>query len=410
METGPGAGPSVAGVASWAEGLGALAERLGRRFARAEARERLAAYLKGLLSPVERKNGWQLAEAAGDANPDGVQHLLGRADWQADDVRDDSRAYVNAHLGAPDGILVVDETGFLKKGTKSVGVQRQYAGTAGRIENCRVGVFLAYASPKGRTFPDRELYLPREWAEDAARREEAGVPGTVEFATKPQLARRMLGRALDGGVPAAWVTGDEVYGGDRRLRRWLEERRQPFVLAVESTEPLWADTGHGPGQVAASALAAGVPAADWQRLSAGAGAKGPRLYDWSRVAIRPLHEPGWERWLLVRRSLADPDELAYYVVFAPAGTTPAELVRVAGSRWAIEESIETAKGEVGLDEYEVRKWAGWYRHITLALAAHAYLTVTRAAAGDAEAAKGGIGMVSSGSLDAFKRKRRRSSP
>ena len=368
----------VGAVATWAEGLDAVHARVAPRFARAEPRRRALAYLRGLLSPVERKNGWQLAEQAGETTPDGMQHLLARADWDADQVRDDLRAYVVEHLGDEQAVLVIDETGFLKKGTKSVGVQRQYSGTAGRIENCQIGVFLAYASPKGRTFLDRELYLPKEWATDTARREAAAVPATIEFRTKPRLARAMLERALDAGVSAAWVTGDEIYGGDRRLRRWLEERQVPHVLAVKSTEPLWTRTTWR--QVAAKTLAAAIPDGEWQRLSAGEGAKGPRVYDWARVPIRALPEPGWDYWLLVRRSVADPTERAYYVCFCPAGTPLAELVRVAGSRWAIEESFETAKGEVGLDHYEVRRWPGWYRHITLAVLAHAYLTVTRAAA------------------------------
>ena len=368
----------VGAVATWAEDLEAVHARMAPRFARAEPRRRALAYLRGLLSPVERKNGWQLAEQAGEATPDGMQHLLARADWDADQVRDDLRAYVVEHLGDARAVLVIDETGFLKKGTKSVGVQRQYSGTAGRIENCQIGVFLAYTSPQGRTFLDRELYVPKEWAADRERRREAAVPETVEFRTKPQLARVMLERALDAGVPAAWVTGDEIYGGDRRLRLWLEERAVPHVLAVKSTEPLWTRTGSR--QVAAKVLAAAIPDSQWERLSAGEGAKGPRVYDWARVPIRALPEPGWDYWLLVRRALADPTDLAYYVCFCPAGTPLAELVRAAGTRWAIEESFETAKGEVGLDHYEVRRWPGWYRHITLALLAHAYLTVTRAAA------------------------------
>jgi SRSO17 transposase len=365
-------------VATWAEGLEALHARVAWRFARAEPRRRALAYPRGLLSPVERKNGWQLAEQAGEATPDGMQHLLARADWDADQVRDDLRAYVVEHLGDEQAVLVIDETGFLKKGPQSVGVQRQYSGTAGRIANCQIGVFLAYASPRGRTFLDRELYLPKEWAADRERRQAAAVPEGVEFRTKPQLARAMLERALDAGVPAAWVTGDEVYGGDRRLRMWLEERQVPHVLAVKSTEPLWTRTTWR--QVAAKTLAAGIADGDWERLSAGAGAKGPRVYDWARVPIRALPEPGWGYWLLVRRALVDPTDLAYYVCFCPGETPLAELVRVAGTRWAIEESFESAKGEVGLDHYEVRRWPGWYRHVTLALLAHAYLTVTRAAA------------------------------
>jgi len=365
-------------VAAWARGLGAMHARMAQRFARPEPRRRALQYLKGLLSSVERKNGWQLAEQAGEGTPDGMQRLLATADWDAEQVRDDLRAYVVEHLGDPTAVLVVDETGFVKKGPKSVGVQRQYSGTAGRIENCQIGVFLAYAGAQGRTFLDRELYLPKEWAADTARRREAAVPEGVAFRTKPQLARVMLERALAAGIPARWVTGDEVYGGDLRLRVWLEEHRVPHVLAIKRTEPLWTTTTWT--QVTAETLAAAVPDEAWERRSAGEGAKGPRVYDWARVPIRPLREPGWDYWLLVRRSLADPTDLAYYVCFCPAGTALAELVRVAGTRWAIEESFESAKGEVGLDHYEVRRWPGWYRHITLALLAHAYLTVTRAAA------------------------------
>ena len=399
--------PHIEEIGRWAQGLEGLVERIGRHFARAEARGRVLTYLQGLLSPVERKNAWQLAEGVGDATPYGFQHLLGRADWDADAVRDDLQGQVVEHLGASDGILVVDETSFLKKGSKSVGVAKQYSGTAGKVENCQIGVFLAYASPQGRTFLDRELYLPREWANDAERRQEAGVPEEVRFATKPQLARRMLERALDAGVPAAWVTGDTVYGGDRRLRMWLEGRNQPFVLAIKSNEPLWSDGEGGVRQRPAARIAASLTDEDWQRLSAGDGAKGPRLYDWARAELFRLPDPGWNHWLLVRRSIDDPKDLAYYVCFGPADTSLEELVRVAGTRWAIEECIETAKGEVGLDEYEVRKWQGWYRHITLSLLAHAYLTVTRATATGAEPAKGGT--IRQDSMAAYKERQRTSS-
>jgi SRSO17 transposase len=343
--------------------------------------------VKGLLGPLERKNGWQLAEFAGDTTPDGMQRLLATYAWDADAVRDDLQAYVVEHLGDPAGVLVVDETGFLKKGTKSVGVKRQYSGTAGRIENSQVGVFLAYASPQGRAFVDRELYLPQEWADDPIRRAQAGVPETVEFRTKPQLARAMLERALQTHVPVRWVTGDEVYGSDRHLRVWLEEQDLAYVLAVKSSEPLWALTPDGPRQIPAAALAASIPAEQWQRVSAGNGAKGPRLYDWARVRLRPFSDPERGYWLLVRRSLSDPTDLAYYVCYGPRDTTLEELVRVAGARWTIEECLEAAKGEVGLDHDEVRRWVGWYRHVTLALLAHAYLAVTRLHA-QADAEKG----------------------
>ena len=367
----------VAEVARWAEGIERVHECIAGRFRRPEPRRRALDYLRGLLSPVERKNGWQLAEQAGDATPDGVQRLLYNYRWDANLVRDDLRDYVVEHLGDADGVLVVDETGFLKKGDKSVGVQRQYSGTAGRIENCQVGVFLTYAGAKGRTLLDRELYLPQVWAQDRERREEAGVPEDAVFRTKPQLAQLMLERAADSGVPFSWFTGDEVYGSDRKLRRWLEREEIPHVMAIKSNEKLWAWTEKGPLQVRADRLASGVEESAWVRCSAGNGAKGPRVYDWTAVKIRPLREPGKGHWLLARRSLAKPGELAYYLCFGPAETTLAELVRVAGTRWAIEECFEEAKGEAGLDQYEVRRWDGWHRHITLAMLAHAYLTVIK---------------------------------
>ena len=367
----------VAEVARWAEGIERVHECIAGRFRRPEPRRRALDYLRGLLSRVERKNGWQLAEQAGDATPDGVQRLLYNYRWDADQVRDDLRDYVVEHLGDAGGVLVVDETGFLKKGDKSVGVQRQYSGTAGRIENCQVGVFLTYAGAKGRTLLDRELYLPQVWAEDQERRREAGVPEDAVFRTKPQLAQLMLERAVDSGVPFSWFTGDEVYGSGRKLRLRLEREGIPHVMAIKSNEKLWAWTDQGPLQVRADRLVSGVEESAWVRCSAGNGAKGPRVYDWTAVEIRPLREPGKGHWLLARRSIAKRAELACYVCFGPAETTLAELVRVAGTRWATLECFEEAKGEVGLDQYEVRKWDGWYRHITLAMLAHAYLAVIR---------------------------------
>ncbi len=375
-------------AAEWGADLERLHQRIGRRFARSESRQRALAYLKGLLGPVERKNSWHLAEAAGERTPTGMQEFLASADWEPDRVRDDLRTYVVERLGDPQGVLVMDETGFLKKGIKSAGVQRQYSGTAGRIENCQIGVFLAYASPVGRTFLDRELYLPQSWVADAARCREAGVPEGRPFQTKPQLARAMLDRALTAQVPAAWVTGDEVYGSDSGLRGWLEDRGQAYVMTIRSNEPVWISRAGAVRQTAAGAVAAHLESSAWQRLSAGEGAKGPRLYDWTYVSLAQLPAPGWAYGLLVRRSIDDPAQLAYYLCFSPDPTALAELVRVAGIRWAIEESFEAAKGEVGLDQYQVRRWTGWYRHITLALLAHAYLTVVRAAAAGTAAQKG----------------------
>ncbi len=284
----------LAEVAAWAQGIEAVHARIAGRFSRPEPRRRVLAYLKGLLSSIERKNCWQLAEQAGDLSPDGVQRLLATDDWDADLVRDDLQCYVVEHLGHPQGVLIIDETGFIKKGTKSVVVKRQYSGTAGRIENCQIGVFLAYASQKGRAFLDRELYLPKEWAQDRVRRQEAGVPEEVVFQTKPQLSQVMLQRALDGGVPAAWVTGDEVYGSDRSLRVWLEQREVAHVLAIKSNEPLWVGTDQGPAQVRAAKLAAQVPEVEWVRLSAGDGA-GIRL----DPSGHPSLESSWERLLAV---------------------------------------------------------------------------------------------------------------
>lgn len=367
-----------ASVAQWATGLDEVAQRLAARFPRSEPRHRALVYLRGLLSSVERKNGWPLAEQAGDASPYGVQHLLGRATWSADQVRDDLRAYVVDHLGAADGVLIVDETGFLKKGGQSVGVQRQYSGTAGGVENCQVGVFLAYHGSLGRAFLDRALYLPRSWTQDVERCHAAGIPEAVAFATKPVLARQMLERAFEAGVPARWVTGDSVYGSDSHFRRFLQQRGMPYVLGVTSDYTVRPFT--------VGALATTLPRTAWKRRSAGDGSKGPRRYEW---ALHRMYRDatGWGHWLRVRRQSSARHERAYYRVFAPADTTLEQRVAVAGKRWAVEECFEMAKGECGLDEYEVRSGTGWHRHITLSLLAHAYLTVVRAQAAAAEPLK-----------------------
>jgi SRSO17 transposase len=389
----------LAHVVRWATDLETLHRRIAGRFARSEQRRRSLAYLKALLSPVERKNGWQLAEQIGERRPDGVQRLLNAADWDAEAVRDDLRSYVVEHLGDEEAVLIVDETGFVKKGDKSVGVQRQYCGTAGRIENCQVGVFLCYASRHGSAFLDRALYLPKDWALNPVRRQEAGVPSSVRFLTKPELARAMLERALAAGVPFRWVTGDSVYGSDRRLRFFLEQRARWFVLAVPANELLM---HAGPHYRRADALAAAVPAAQqWQRLSAGEGAKGPRVYDWVLVELWRLQlteqERQWGHYLLARRSVEKPEEVAYYVVFCPRAQAVLEtLVRVAGSRWQIEVGFEAAKGACGLDEYEVRKWDAWHRHVTLSLLAHAFLAAMRAREGPEGKPEGNEGQEEKG--------------
>ena len=364
----------------WVAGLNDLFALVAGRFPRVEPRLRARAYVRGLLAPLAVKNGWTLAEAAGNATPDGMQRLLNRAAWDADGVRDDVRGYVVRYLGGAGGVLVVDETGFVKKGARSAGVQRQYSGTAGRVENCQLGVFCAYVTGTGRALIDRELYLPKPWTEDRDRCREAGVPDDVAFAVKPELARLMLGRALDAGVPAAWVTADEAYGRDGKFRDWLEQRRIGYVVAVAANQAVRGDAGASRADV----LAAHAPDQAWKRRSCGNGSKGPRVFDWAAATLPggDGEPPAWSRYLLVRRSLTRNAkgelELAYYLCCAPAGTQDEELIRVAGSRWAIEECFQTAKNETGLDQYQVRRYDAWYRHVTLAMLAHAYLAVTAA--------------------------------
>jgi len=390
-------------VQSWTQQFDALAQRIAPRFARAEARAQAKGYLQGLLSSVERKNGWQLAEALGQSNPYGLQHLLGRAVWDAEAVRDDLVAYVIENLADPDGVCILDESGFLKKGDQSCGVARQYTGTAGRIENAQVGVFLTYATSKGYTFLDRQLYLPKEWTDDKARCQAADVPEEVAFATKPKIAKAMLQRAFLAGVPCRWVTGDAVYGNDRSLQMWLQEQGVAHVMAVSGQEMVTL----GWEQFRVKALLPTLADDAWHLLSCGEGSKGPRLYAWAWLPINHAHGPGWGRWLLVRKSLTDPTEVTGYIAFAPADTPLERLVEVAGTRWTIECCFESAKGEVGLDEYEVRSWHGWHRHITLAMLAHAFLTVQRAQATDA--LKKGLlrlpGRQTTGSLRVFKQSR-----
>lgn len=357
--------------------------RIAGRFTRSEPRERVREYLCGLVAGLERKNGWTLAEQAGEVCPDGMQRLLRRADWDVDGVRDDLRDYVVEHLGEPDGVLVLDETGFLKKGTRSAGVQRQYSGTAGRVENCQIGVFLTYASSRGHALIDRELYLPESWIGDRDRCRAAGVPDEVEFATKPQQAMVMLARAFAAGVPFAWVTGDEVYGQAGYLRAWLEECDASYVLAIKVNDMVTTTDGV---QRQAGELIAELPAHAWRRLSAGAGAHGPRDYDWARIPIRTRWRPGRGCWLLARRKISDPSKIAYYLCYGPRRTRLHHLVWIAGSRWRIEECFQQAKNEAGLDHYQVRAWRAWYAHITLAMLAHAWLAVTRVVAAKGEPA------------------------
>src|SRR3954447_16486881 len=370
----------VAEVQDWAAGLEEVHARIAGGFARAEPRARVLAYLRGLLGQLERKNGWTLAEAAGEVSPDGMQRLLRTADWDADVVRDQLRAYVVERLGAG-GVLIVDETGFIKKGTRSAGVGRQYTGTTGKIDNCQVGVFLAYAAPTGRALIDRELYLPKTWIEDRERARAAGIGDDVGFATKPELARRVLGRALEAGGPAGCLTADEIYGQDKRLRVWCEQHGLRYVLATRSNDTVATVDWR---QRRVRALVAELPGSAWARCSAGTGAHGQRFYDWARLELLAGFDPSWARWVLARRTIPkgpdEPAELAFYVCAGPAETTLEQLIAVAGGRWRIEECFQAAKNEAGLASYQVRGYTPCYRHITLAMLAHAYLSATRATA------------------------------
>jgi SRSO17 transposase len=365
----------------WSAELESVFARVAGRFSRADLRWRMRDYVRALLGPVGRKNGWQLAEYAGHRTPDGFQHLLNGARWDADALRDDVRSYVVEQLG-PAGVLIVDDTGFIKKGTTSAGVARQYTGTSGKIDNCQIGVFAAYATTRGRALLDRELYLPKSWTKDRARCRAAKIPDERVFATKGELARAMITRTLAAGVPLAWVAADETYGQEWRFRRHLEEAGVGYVVAVPKSQQITSLAGIW----RIDALIEQAPPQAWQRLSAGNGAKGPRLYDWAaaRLPVNLVFDadpPTHHRWVLARRSLSDPEEIAYYLAYASVEVDVPELVRIAGSRWAIEECFQAAKNECGLDEYEVRRYVGWYRHVTLAMLAHAFLAALAAQAG-----------------------------
>lgn len=391
-------------VKGWEAEFEALVKKIEPRFARSEAKERAKTYLKGLLSSVERKNSWQMAEEARDENPYGIQHLLGRAMWDANGLRDDLREYVLDNLEALDGVGIFDETGFLKKGNFSVGVQRQYSGTAGKVENCQIGVFLAYASSKGQAFLDRELYLPESWASDRDRRPEARVPDQVKFATKPELAIRMWHRARKAGMIFAWITADTVYGNSPVVRQNFERERQAYVLGIPSTEIV--KVGWEPLMV--DYLATKLSPDEWVTHSASPGSKRPRIDHWAVVPIAEKAPMGWQKWVLFRRSHSPDRELSYYRVMAPEFCSLVDFVRVAGSRWRIEECFESAKGEVGLDHYEVRSWTGWYRHITLACLAHAFLSVMRSRGLTSRPQKGGCEppiKSTTDSMQPFKRQR-----
>jgi SRSO17 transposase len=369
-----GVGTTASQVAQWALAFRQLHARIAPHFARAEPRQRVLRYLQGLLSSVERKNGWQLAEQAREGTPYGMQRLLSSAVWEADLVRDDLRSYVLEQLGTHDAIVAIDETSFPKRGCKSAGVQVQYCGTTGQVENCQVGVFLSYVTAKGHSLLDRELYLPFDWTADRKRCQEAGIPESARFQTKPELAVQMLERLRQAHLPISWVVADSVYGGNLDLRTWCEQHGYAYVLAVACDEPVGILTAEGERRrvEVREVEALLLHEQEWQRLSMSEGTKGPRLFDWACVSLLQRWEDDGRHWLLIRRSLSDPAEKVYYFVFAQPGTTLQEMVKASGARWHIEEDFENTK-DMGLDQYEVRNWTAWYRHITLVMLAYAFL-------------------------------------
>ena len=370
-------GQALEALCAWSDNLKSFQQRIGKYFARSEAKGAAFDYIQALLCPVERKNGWQMSEQVGYANPYRFQHLLGRAQWDAEQVCVELRDYVVEHLDDAAGIVAIDETSFIKRGEESVGVGRQYCGLTGQIENCQVGVFLAYISSKGHSLLDRRLYLPKSWSAVPHRRKRAKVPSKVRFATKTGLAKRMLQSIFQSGMRPAWFVADEVYSRDAGFWRWLEQTaRQPYVLTVNKRQP----TPINFQTHYAEDLAQTIKPGDWHRLSSGAGTKTERDYDWARIELSCRQPAGYSRWFLFRRCLEhrdDPRFISYYQVFAPSNTPLNTLVEVVGQRWRIEECFQFAKDQLGLGDYEVRSWMGWHRHVTLVLAAQAFLSVLR---------------------------------
>jgi SRSO17 transposase len=394
----------------WADDFAAFQGRFAHLFSRSETREQMSKYLRGLMAHVDRKNTWQVAETVGDTTPDRMQRLLYRVAWDTDAARDILQRFVVEVFADEEAIGVIDETGFIKKGNRSVGVKRQYSGTAGKIENCQIGTFLSYATGKGHAFLDRCLYMPSEWCNDPERRARAMVPEEVSFQTKVAQAMAMLKQAWKNGVPMRWVTGDEAYGNASELRDMITEHDRLYVLAVSRDTLVWQDrpavvvpdkprtdrpgtrkrlAKGAPEATRVQVVALTWPESRWQRFAVAEGEKGPRLYDWAcqRVVEHRHGLPGPETWLLVRRSINDPTDLAYYLSNAPADTALLRLAQVAATRYTVEQCIEEAKGETGLDEYEVRHWPSWHRHITLSMMAHAWLaSVQYKAAGEKRSA------------------------
>ena len=389
-----------------------LMTRVGSIFSSNPGFENAQNYIKGLLGSAERKNGWQLSEYLGETSPYKMQQFIYRGEYSADGCRDILREYVKDNIGEEDGVLIPDDTGFLKKGKKSCGVKRQYTGTAGRIENCQVGVFLSYASTKGHSPIDRRLYMPEEWIDDSSRLVEAGVPKGVKFQTKPQMALEMIRKATEAGVPYEWVTGDCACGDYRGIRQWLEKNDKCYVLCVSGKESIWKDSK----KTTVGNLLKSLPNEKWYKASCGDGSKGERVYDWMALEIESDWRPalfgeapeGWKRVMLVRRSQTDHDDMRAHICYAPKDTPNEKLIAVAGTRWTVESCFQETKSEVSMDQYEVRSHDGWYRHITFACLAVALLTVV---AHLSSVSPGSDGKTLQqlepglGSLDEFKKKR-----
>lgn len=378
------AGASIeATLELWASSLRDVKERMKPLFEQERMAASASLFLDGLLGAERRKTGWMRAEAAGDPGPWRQQAVLGRAHWEADALRGVVRDYVVEHLAADDAVLVIDETGFLKQGKASCGVARQYTGSAGKITNCQIGVFAAYVSRRGHAFIDRALYLPKVWTDDAVRLAAAHVPQGTAFATKPRLARAMIERAIAANVPFRWVAADSVYGVGE-IETALRQAGKSYVLGVNANHHFGSWDKTPPRDGTAEAIAHGLDPSAWQCLSAGEGAKGARLHDWAYCELADLEgaeydkkQSGvWTRGLLIRRNLTD-GALAFFSTWCPAGTSIDTLVKVEGHRWAIEDSFETAKNELGLDHNETRSWHGWHRHVSLVMLAFATMTVIR---------------------------------
>ena len=368
----------------WASSLRDVKARIGPLFGQQRVVASAGQFLDGLLGSEPRKTGWMRAEAAGDPGPWRQQAILGRGRWDADALRDIVRDYALETLADEEAVLIIDETGFLKQGKASCGVSRQYTGSAGKITNCQIGVFASYVSRHGHAFIDRALYLPREWTDDAERLKAAHVPDKVSFATKPQIARRMIARAIAAEVPFSFVAADSVYGTGE-IETMLRKAGKGYVLGVASNHVFrsWGKKQLVGG--AAAKIAQDLPKSAWRRLSSGEGTKGPRLHDWTYLELADLDAGEynstltgkWTRGLLIRRSIADDDDLAFFSTWCPKGTTMEKLVLVEGHRWAIEDSFETAKNELGLDHNETRSWHGWHRHVSLVMLAFAMMAVIR---------------------------------